>query len=61
MDNPQQLARTGALAAWVNAALGLVLILLIFVADESVPVALLPAPPKTWLNKEGTRKKEVAS
>ena len=43
MDNPQQLARTGALAAWVNAALGLVLTLLIFVADESVPVALLPA------------------
>jgi len=43
MDNPQQLARTGALAAWVNAALGLVLTLLIVVADESVPVALLPA------------------
>jgi methyl-accepting chemotaxis protein len=43
MDSPQQLARTGALAAWVNAALGLVLTLLIFVADESVPVALLPA------------------
>ncbi|MGB2840310.1 MAG: methyl-accepting chemotaxis protein [Actinomycetes bacterium] len=43
MDNPQQLARTGALAAWVNAGLGLVLTLLIHVADESVPVALVPA------------------
>ncbi len=43
MDNPQQLARTGALAAWVNAGLGLVLTLLIHVADESVPVALIPA------------------
>ena len=43
MDNAQQLARTGALAAWVNAGLGLVLTLLIDVADESVPVALVPA------------------
>ena len=43
MDNPQQLARTGALAAWVNAALGLVLTLLIFVSDKSVPVVLWPA------------------
>lgn len=43
MDNPQQLARTGALAAWVNAGLGLVLTLLIYVADKSVPVALIPA------------------
>ncbi|HEX5018395.1 MAG TPA: methyl-accepting chemotaxis protein [Actinomycetes bacterium] len=43
MDNPQQLARTGALAAWVNAVLGLVITLLIVVADESVPVALIPA------------------
>jgi hypothetical protein len=43
MDNAQQLARTGALAAWVNAGLGLVLTLLIDVADQSVPVALVPA------------------
>jgi methyl-accepting chemotaxis protein len=43
MDNPQQLARTGALAAWVNAVLGLVLTLLIVAADKSVPVALVPA------------------
>ncbi|MFL6069870.1 MAG: methyl-accepting chemotaxis protein [Actinomycetes bacterium] len=43
MDNPQQLARTGALAAWVNAVLGLVITLLIVVADKSVPVALIPA------------------
>jgi methyl-accepting chemotaxis protein len=43
MDNPQQLARTGALAAWVNAVLGLVITLLIVVADKSVPVALVPA------------------
>ena len=43
MDNPQQLARTGALAAWVNAVLGLVLTLLIYVSDKSVPVALVPA------------------
>ncbi len=43
MDNPQQLARTGALAAWVNAVLGLVLTVLIDVADQSVPVALIPA------------------
>ena len=43
MDNPQQLARTGALAAWVNAGLGLVLTLLIHVSDKSVPVVLVPA------------------
>jgi methyl-accepting chemotaxis protein len=43
MDNPRQLARTGALAAWVNAVLGLVLTLLITVSDESVPVALVAA------------------
>jgi hypothetical protein len=43
MDNPRQLARTGALAAWVNAVLGLVLTVLIDTADESVPVVLLPA------------------
>ena len=43
MDNPQQLARTGAIAAWVNVGLGLVLTVLIHVADPSVPVALIPA------------------
>ncbi len=43
MDNPQQLARTGAIAAWVNVGLGLVLTLLINVADPSVPVLLVPA------------------
>jgi methyl-accepting chemotaxis protein len=43
MDNPQQLARTGAIAAWVNVGLGLVLTLLIHVADPTVPVALVPA------------------
>jgi methyl-accepting chemotaxis protein len=43
MDNPRQLARTGALAAWVNAVLGLVLTVLIDTADQSVPVVLIPA------------------
>jgi methyl-accepting chemotaxis protein len=43
MDNPQQLARTGAMAAWVNAVLGLAITLLIVIADKSVPVVLGPA------------------
>ena len=43
MDNPQQLARTGAIAAWVNVGLAVVLTVLINVADPSVPVALIPA------------------
>ena len=43
MDNPQQLARTAAIAAWINAALGLVLTILIHVCDETVPVAIIPA------------------
>lgn len=43
MDNPQQLARTGAIAVWVNTALGFVLTALIYVADPSVPVAVIPA------------------
>ena len=43
MDNPQQLARTGAIAAWVNVGLGVVLTVLIDVADPTVPVALVPA------------------
>ena len=43
MDNPQQLARTGAIAAWVNVGLGVVLTVLIDVADPSVPVVLVPA------------------
>ncbi|HUW17063.1 MAG TPA: methyl-accepting chemotaxis protein [Actinomycetes bacterium] len=43
MDDPQQLARTGAIAAWVNVGLGLVLTVLIDVSDPSVPVVLVPA------------------
>ena len=43
MDNPRQLARTGAIAAWVNVGLGLALTILIQVADPSVPVATVPA------------------
>jgi len=43
MDDPQQLARTGAIAAWVNVGLGLVLTVLVDVSDPSVPVALVPA------------------
>ena len=43
MENPQQLARTGAIAAWVNVGLGIVLTLLIDAADQSVPVARIAA------------------
>ena len=43
MDNPQQLARTAAIAAWINAALGLVLTILIHICDKTVPVAVIPA------------------
>lgn len=43
MDDPQQLARTGAVAAWVNVGLGLALTVLVEVADSSVPVARLAA------------------
>ena len=42
MDNPQPLARTGAVAAWVNAGLGLGLTLLYLVTQPRIPVALLP-------------------
>jgi twitching motility protein PilJ len=43
MENPLPLARTGAVAAWVNSGLGLVLTLLYFVADPSRPWMFVPA------------------
>jgi len=43
MDNPQPLARTGAVAAWVNAGLGLGLTLLYLVTEPKTPLVLIPA------------------
>ena len=42
MDNTAQVARSAAVAAWINLALGLALGLLLHTVDRSVPVLLLP-------------------